>query len=243
MIAIFRKELSSFFASLTGYIAAIVFLATTALILWVLPGPMNIPDSGYATLDSLFAIAPWLFLFLVPAITMRSFSDEKRSGTIELLLTKPIGDSALVAGKYLSALFLVLLILIPSLTYFVSVFMLGNPPGNIDMGGTWGSFIGLFFLASAYASIGIFTSTLSDNSIVAFLLAVILSLFAFSGPASLASLPAFNGLKSTLLALSIKEHYSSMSRGVIDSRDVVYFISFALVFLTLARTKLESRKW
>lgn len=243
MFAIFTKELKDFFSSLTGYISAIVFLLIIGLIMWVIPGDLNVLDSGYATLDSLFSIAPWVFLFLVPAVTMRTFSEEKRSGTIELILTRPISDTQMVLGKFLASVVLVLIILIPALLFYLSVYLLGNPVGNIDTGGTWGSFIGLFFLASAYAAVGIFTSSLTDNQIVSFILSMLLCFLLYTGLESLALLNAFSGIKYFLVSLSISEHYSSMSRGVIDTRDVVYFVALSALFLIFTRTKLESRKW
>ncbi|HOZ15403.1 MAG TPA: gliding motility-associated ABC transporter permease subunit GldF [Tenuifilaceae bacterium] len=243
MFAIFTKELKDFFSSLTGYISAIVFLLIIGLIMWVIPGDLNVLDSGYATLDSLFSIAPWVFLFLVPAVTMRTFSEEKRSGTIELILTRPISDTQMVLGKFFASVVLVLIILIPALLFYLSVYLLGNPVGNIDTGGTWGSFIGLFFLASAYAAVGIFTSSLTDNQIVSFILSMLLCFLLYTGLESLALLDAFSGIKYFLVSLSISEHYSSMSRGVIDTRDVVYFVALSALFLIFTRTKLESRKW
>ena len=243
MFAIFTKELKDFFSSLTGYISAIVFLLIIGLIMWVIPGDLNVLDSGYATLDSLFSIAPWVFLFLVPAVTMRTFSEEKRSGTIELILTRPISDTQMVLGKFFASVVLVLIILIPALLFYLSVYLLGNPVGNIDTGGTWGSFIGLFFLASAYAAVGIFTSSLTDNQIVSFILSMLLCFLLYTGMESLAFLVAFSGIKYFLVSLSISEHYSSMSRGVIDTRDVVYFVALSALFIIFTRTKLESRKW
>ena len=243
MFAIFTKELKDFFSSLTGYISAIVFLLIIGLVMWVIPGDLNVLDSGYASLDSLFSIAPWVFLFLVPAVTMRTFSEEKRSGTIELILTRPISDTQMVLGKFFASVVLVLIILIPALLFYLSVYLLGNPVGNIDTGGTWGSFIGLFFLASAYAAVGIFTSSLTDNQIVSFILSMLLCFLLYTGLESLALLDAFSGIKYFLVSLSISEHYSSMSRGVIDTRDVVYFVSLSALFLIFTRTKLESRKW
>ncbi|QKG80173.1 gliding motility-associated ABC transporter permease subunit GldF [Tenuifilum thalassicum] len=243
MKSIFIREMQNFFSSLTGYVIAIVFLVLTGLFLWVLPGYTNILDSGYATLDSLFLLAPWLFLFLVPAATMRMFADEKKAGTIELILTRPISDTALVVGKYLASIVLVSIILIPSLIFVYSVAKLGSPVGNLDWAATWGSYIGLFFLAAAYASIGIFTSSLTDNTIVAFLASVALSYLFYDGIVWFAELQSMEWARGVLISLSISEHYESLSRGVIDSRDILYFISFSLVFLLLTRVKLESRKW
>ncbi|HOW20725.1 MAG: gliding motility-associated ABC transporter permease subunit GldF [Bacteroidales bacterium] len=243
MFAIFTRELQNFFSSLSGYIAAMVFLVVTGLILWVFPGNLNILDGGYASLNGYFSIAPWVLLLLVPAATMRTFSDEKRFGTLELILTRPISDGRIVLGKFFATLVLVLIVLVPSLVYYLSVYLLSSPIGNIDAGGTWGSFIGLFLLASTYASVGIFTSSLTDNAIVSFLLSVLFCLFLFSGLSALASLPLFSGVKPLLMFLSISEHYASISRGVLDSRDLVYFISVIFLFIIFTRTVLESRKW
>jgi len=220
-----------------------VFLVVTGLILWVFPGNLNILDGGYASLNGYFSIAPWVLLLLVPAATMRTFSDEKRFGTLELILTRPISDGRIVLGKFFATLVLVLIVLVPSLVYYLSVYLLSSPIGNIDAGGTWGSFIGLFLLASTYASVGIFTSSLTDNAIVSFLLSVLFCLFLFSGLSALASLPLFSGVKPLLMFLSISEHYASISRGVLDSRDLVYFISVIFLFIIFTRTVLESRKW
>lgn len=243
MFAIFTRELQNFFSSLSGYIAAMVFLVVTGLILWVFPGNLNILDGGYASLNGYFSIAPWVLLLLVPAATMRTFSDEKRFGTLELILTRPISDGRIVLGKFFATLVLVLIVLVPSLVYYLSVYLLSSPIGNIDAGGTWGSFIGLFLLASTYASVGIFTSSLTDNAIVSFLLSVLFCLFLFSGLSALASLPLFSGVKPLLMFLSISEHYASISRGVLDSRDLVYFISMIFLFIIFTRTVLKSRKW
>ena len=243
MSAIFIKEIKSFFSSLTGYIAAIVFLAIFGLILWVFPGQFNILDNQYSTLDSLFYLAPWFFLFLVPAVTMKAFADEKKSGTLELILTKPISDINLIMGKYLASVVLILIILLPSLIFYLSVFLLGNPIGNIDTGGTWGSFIGLFFLATAYVSIGIFASSFTDNQIVSFIIAMVISFVVYLGFDSIASLESFSGMKYFITNLGINEHYNSMSRGVIDTRDLLYFICISLVFLFATRTVIQSRKW
>lgn len=243
MFAIFTRELQNFFSSLSGYIAAMVFLVVTGLILWVFPGNLNILDGGYASLNGYFSIAPWVLLLLVPAATMRTFSDEKRFGTLELILTRPISDGRIVLGKFFATLVLVLIVLVPSLVYYLSVYLLSSPIGNIDAGGTWGSFIGLFLLASTYASVGIFTSSLTDNAIVSFLLSVLFCLFLFSGLSALASLPLFSGVKPLLMFLSISEHYASISRGVLDSRDLEYFISMIFLFIIFTRTVLESRKW
>lgn len=243
MYAIFIKELNSFFSSLTGLIAAIVFLIVNGLFIWVFPGELNVLDSGYSSLDTLFIIAPWVFLFLVPAIAMRTFAEEKRTGTIELLLTRPLPDIHLVLGKYLAVVALVIIILIPSFVFFISVFIMGSPVGNIDIGGTWGSYIGLFFLASGYAAVSIFASSLSQNHIVSFIVGMILCFFLFIGLESLAGLHIFKGIQHIIVSIGINEHYTSMSRGVIDTRDILYFFALATIFLLATRVVLQSRKW
>lgn len=243
MIALIKKEIGSFLSSLTGYIVIIVFLVINGLFMWVFPGELNIPDSGYATLDTLFIIAPWVFLFLVPAVTMRLFAEEEKSGTMELLLVRPLTDLQIVMAKYTSAIILILISLIPTLVYYWSVFTLGNPPGNLDSGAIWGSYIGLFFLGSCYAAIGVFSSSLTENQIVAFILAVLLSFFFFTGFEMLGALPLPYRVEELLLYLGINEHYESISRGVIDTRDIVYFVSLIAFFIFLTRTVLQSRKW
>ena len=243
MITLFIKELKSFFSSLTGYIVIIVFLIVNGLFLWVFPGDLNVLESGYATLESFFIISPWVFLFLVPAVTMRMIAEEKRTGTIELLLTRPLSELEIIFAKFSAGVILVIFSLIPCLIYFATVFFLGNPPGNIDTGGAWGSFIGLFFLASVYVSIGVFASSLSDNQIIAFIIAVLFSFFFFIGFEYISAIDLFGKVQEFVLNMGIKEHYSSMSRGVLDSRDIVYFILVDGLFIMFTRLVLQSRKW
>jgi ABC-2 type transport system permease protein len=228
---------------LTGYIAIIVFLALTGWFMWINPSEFNVLDGGYSNIDTLFFIAPWVFLFLVPATTMRSLAEERKTGTIELLLTHPVSEMQLVMAKYLAAVTLILLSLLPCLIYFVTVYFIGNPVGNIDSGGTWGSFIGLFFLASGYAAIGIFASSLTDNQIVAFIISAVLCFFAYTGFDSLASMSPLKPIGTFIISLGINEHYKSLSRGVIDIRDIVYFVIVSAAFTGAARLKLQSRKW
>jgi ABC-2 type transport system permease protein len=243
MFAIFRKEISGFFSSLTGYVVILVFLPINSLFMWVFPGEWNIFDTGYAGLDTLFFLSPWVFLFLVPAVTMRMIAEEKRLGTIELIYSRPITERGIIWGKYLASILLVLLALIPGLIYYISVYMLGESPGNLDRGGTLGAFIGLFFLASVYASAGIFASSVTDNQVVAFILAVLICFFLFMGFDSFAYLPGLKKMDEFVLGLGINEHYKSVSRGVVDIKDAVYFISVALIFNEATRLVLLSRKW
>lgn len=243
MRVLLLKEIRGFFSSLTGYIVIIVFLVTNSLFMWVFPGDLNVLDSGYASLDSFFSMAPWIFLFLVPAITMRSFAEEKRAGTLEFLLTKPLTDLKIILAKYFGGLILVLLSLIPCLIYYWSVSVLGNPPGNLDTGGTWGAFIGLFCLAAIYVAIGVLSSALSDNQIVAFIIAVLLSFLLYMGFDYLASLPVLQSFDAFILNLGINEHYKSISRGVVDSRDIIYYLVVIAFFIIITKIKLQSRNW
>jgi len=243
MLAIFRKEISGFFSSLTGYVVILVFLLINSLFMWVFPGEWNIFDTGYAGLDTLFFLSPWVFLFLVPAVTMRMIAEEKRLGTIELIYSRPITERGIIWGKYLASVLLVLLALLPGLIYYISVYMLGETPGNLDRGGTLGAFIGLFFLASVYAAAGIFASSLTENQVVAFILAVFICFFLFMGFDSFAYLPGMKKVDEFILNLGINEHYKSVSRGVIDLKDAVYFIAVALIFNEATRLVLLSRKW
>ena len=243
MYSLFRKEINQFFGSLIGYLVIAVFLLSTGLFLWVFNGNYNIPDGGYATLDGLFSMAPWVYLFLIPAVTMRMFADEKRTGTLELLLTRPLSSFQLVGAKYLAALVVVALSLLPTLLYFFSVYQLGNPVGSIDTGATWGSYLGLFFLAAIYLSIGLFASSLTDNQIVAFILSLFLSFFWYTGFDFVAGLPIPSGIAETLLSLGINQHYESVSRGVLDSRDLYYFLAMVGLFLLLTQISLFWKRY
>ncbi len=243
MIALFRKEINTFFSSLTGYLVIIVFLLVNSLFIWVFPGSMNVLDSGYADLETLFVLAPWIFLFLIPAIGMRLFADEKRSGTLELLLTRPVSDIQVVLAKYLAGLSIVLFSLLPSLVYYFSVWKLGNPQGNIDTGGFWGSYIGLFFLAAIYVAIAVFASSITDNQVIAFITAMLTGFVLYMGIDYLGSLPVFSSSGQWFVRMGINEHYKSMSRGVIDSRDIVYYLGVISLFLVFTRLVIQSRKW
>lgn len=243
MFAIFRKEISGFFSSLTGYIVIIVFLLVNSLFMWVFPGEWNIFDCGYAGLDTLFFLSPWVFLFLVPAVTMRMIAEEKRLGTIELIYSRPITERGIIYGKYLASVFLVLLALLPCLIYYISVYLLGESPGNLDKGGTLGAFIGLFFLASVYASVGIFASSLTDNQVIAFIIAVLICFFLFMGFDSFAYLPGLKNLDEFVIRLGINEHYKSISRGVLDIKDVAYLVAVVVILNEATRFHLISRKW
>ncbi|MCU0318681.1 MAG: gliding motility-associated ABC transporter permease subunit GldF [Flavobacteriales bacterium] len=241
MFALVRKEITGFLGSLIGHIVIIVFLLITGLYLWVFPD--NLLDQGYADLAPLFALAPWVFLFLVPAITMRSISEERRTGTLEILLTKPLTELQVVLAKYIACLLLVAVALLPTLVYWYTISDLALPQGNVDTGGILGSYIGLLFLAACFVAVGIFASALTESQIVAFLIAVFLSFFLYLGFELLADYSTFGGLEGAVRRLGIQEHYMSMSRGVIDLRDALYFVGVIGLFLLLTRTVLQSRTW
>jgi len=243
MLALLLKEIRSFLSSVIGYVVIAVFLLLTGLFMWGFQGNFQVLDQGYATLDTLFYVVPWVFMFLVPAVTMRSFSEEKRTGTIELLFTRPLTDYQIIFAKYLAGIGLVILALIPTLIYYYSVVQLGNPVGNIDHGGTIGSYIGLVLLAGGFTAIGIFASSISDNQVVAFILALFLCFVCYSGLEQIASFDLLGSFDRFVQKLGIAEHYDSLSRGVIDTRDVVYFISLSGIFIVLTKVVLQSRKW
>lgn len=241
MRVLILKEVRGFLGSLIGQVVVVVFLLLTGLFLWVFPN--NILDTGYADLAPLFFIAPWVFLFLVPAVTMRSFSEERRTGTIEMLLTKPITEMQLVLAKYLAAVILIVFALVPTLVYWYSLHELAIPRGNLDTGGITGSYLGLLFLASCFAAIGVFASSITENQVVAFMVAVFLCFFLYLGFDLIASFDAFGALEAPIKAIGIQDHYASLSRGVVDLRDVLYFLGTITVFLLLTRTALQSRRW
>ncbi len=244
MLSLLKKEINSFLNSLIGYISIVVFLVTIGLFLWIFPGnDFNIAEAGYANIDSLFLITPWVYMFLIPAITMRLFSEEKKSGTIELLLTRPLTEMQIIFAKYFAGVILVLISLLPTLLFFYTVYEYAVPRGNVDVGGIWGSYIGLFFLAAGFVAIGVFSSSLTDNQVVAFIIAMFLCLVCYVGFQALSEILPVGIASNVVYKLGIVAHYNSMSRGVIDTRDVLYFISLVAVFLVLTKLVLESRKW
>lgn len=242
MLAILFKEISGFFSSLVAYITIAAFLIVTGLFLWVFP-ESSILEYGYAGLDSFFNISPYIFMFLIPAITMRSLAEERKDGTFELLATRPITDWDIVLGKFLASVAIVVLALIPTLIYYFTVYQLGVVKGNVDTGAVIGSYIGLLLLGSAFVSLGIFASSLGKNQVIAFTIAVFLCFLFFSGFDSFSQIVSLRGISSFLTGLGINQHYQSISRGVLDTRDLIYFLSFCAVFLLLTKTVLGGRKW
>ncbi|MFT5917847.1 MAG: ABC-2 type transport system permease protein [Bacteroidia bacterium] len=240
--SIFKKELNSSFSSLVAYIVIVIFLVITGLFTWVFP-QTNVIDSGFSNIDTLFTLAPYIYLFLIPAITMRVFAEEKTAGTMEFLLTKPLTDWQIILGKFFASYLLVFFALLPTFIYYYSVSELGAPQGNIDSGAVFGSYIGLILLGGVFTSIGLFSSVITSNQIVAFILSVFLSFFLYEGFASVANIQALSGISYSFSQLGIDYHYSAISRGLVDSRNLIYF--FGLIALMLSATKLVlgSRKW
>ncbi|WP_158795247.1 gliding motility-associated ABC transporter permease subunit GldF [Pedobacter sp. L105] len=242
MYAVFKRELFSLLNSLMAYITIGVFLLVSGLLLWFFPDT-SILEYGYAELNGFFSLTPFLFMFLIPAITMRSFAEERREGTYILLASRPLTEWQIILGKYFACLTLILFALLPTLLYYYAITQLGMPKGNIDGGAVAGSYIGLLLLGSAFAAIGIFASSITKNQVIAFAVAVFLSFIAYSGFDALSKIFAFDKLEDVFAWLSINEHFLSMSRGVLDTRDLVYFSTFILLFLGSTRLVIGGRKW
>ena len=243
MFALFKKEINTFFSTAVGYLIIAVFLLANSLLMWGFSSEYNILDNGYAQMDSLFIFAPILFLLFIPAVTMRLFADEYKEGTIELILTKPLTELQVVSVKYFTGLVLVILSILPTLVHYLSIYSLGETSGNLDSAGIFGSYLGLFFLASGFVAIGTFASALSRNQIISFIIAIIISAFFYLG-FDLIAIGISNGkAELTIKYIGINAHYLSLSKGVIDSRDILYFISLNTLFVLLTQTILTRRKW
>lgn len=243
MFTVFRKEISLFFSSLIAYLVIAVFLIINGVFLWVLP-ESNILSEGYASLEQLFSISPYVFMFLVPAVTMRMFAEEQKTGTIEILATKPISDVQIIIGKFLAGTVLVLLALLPTLVYFYTIYDLAAPVGNVDIGATVGSYIGLFLIGAVYVSMGVFASSVTDNQIVSFILAFFLCFLSYSLLDWVKDLEMWSSsLQEVFRGIALQSHYASISRGVLDSRDIVYFLGVVTIFIVLTKTQLAARKW
>ena len=234
MYAVFKRELFSFLSSMVAYITIGVFLLVSGLLLWFFPDT-SILDYGYADLAGFFSLVPYLFMFLIPAITMRSFAEERREGTYELLITRPITVWQIIFAKYLASLILVLFSLIPTIVYYYSVSQLGFPEGNIDSGAVIGSYIGLFLLGAAFTSIGLFSSALTKNQVIAFVICATLCAFAFLGFDYTSQLISLQNVEGLISNLGINQHYNAISRGVLDTRDLIYFITFSCLFLLFTK--------
>lgn len=242
MIQILLKEINTFLNSLIAYIIIAVFLTGIGLLLWVFP-ETSVLEYGFADMSSFFSLCPYIFMFLIPAITMRMFSEEKRAGTMELLLTRPIRDIDIILGKYFAGVFLVTFSILPTLLYYFTISYLGNPAGNIDSAGVTGSYFGLFLLGAVFTSIGIFSSSFTENQVTAFIIAVFLCFFLYFGFDAISGIGLLRGVADVIDQLGILYHYNSMSKGLIDTRDLVYFLSIISGMLLLTNLILRSRKW
>ena len=242
MISVFQKEVASFLNSLIAYIVISVFLTGIGLLMWVFP-QTNILDYGYADMETLFGVAPYVFMFLIPAICMKFFAEEKKSGTMELLFTRPLTDMQIILGKYFAGLFLVIFSLLPTLIYYYSVYELGNPKGNLDSAGIMGSYVGLLMLGSFFTSLGVLASSITENQIVAFIVGAFFCFISYDGIDALASLEAIGPLGHTIERLGVVYHYNALSRGLMDSRDLLYFLSITSAALLLTKLVIGSRKW
>lgn len=242
MFIIFLKEVKSLLNSLIAYIVISVFLTGIGLLMWVFP-ETNVLDYGYADMETLFSLGPYVFMFLIPALTMRIFAEEKKAGTLELLFTKPLSDWQIILGKYFSGVFMVVFSLLPTLLYYFTISELGNPTGNIDSAGVAGSYIGLILLGGVFTSIGIFASAITENQIISFITAVFLCFIIFTGFSSIASLEIWGKFSLLIEQLGVLYHYRAMSKGLLDTRDIIYFLSVIGVMLLSTSLILSSRKW
>jgi len=240
MLAILKKEIQSFFSSMTGYLVLGLFVLLTGLFLWVFKNPFNVFDYGFADLSLFFLLVPWVFLFLIPALTMKSFAEEKSNGTLELLLIKPLSINQLVLGKFLGSFLLCVFAIVPSLIYVFAISALGTEIGNYDMGVVIGSYFGLLFLVAAFTAIGVFSSSLSKSQILAFIIAVALCFFVYYGFEAIASLFSDGKTQRIIANIGARSHFESIGKGIIDSRDLVYFLSITLFFALLTKLNLET---
>lgn len=242
MIHILSKEFNGFLNSLIAYIVIGVFLTAIGLLMWVFP-ETSVLEYGYADMDTLFSLAPYVYIFLIPAITMRSFSEEKRAGTMELLLTRPLSDWDIIIGKYLAGFLLVIFSILPTLIYYFSIRLLGDPQGNVDTSGVIGSYIGLILLGGVFCAVGIFASSITPNQIVAFIVAAFLCFIVFTGFDSISTINVWASNALVIKQLGILYHYQSMGKGLVDSRDLIYFFSVAFIFLLFTKLIIGSRSW
>ncbi|MBD0404551.1 MULTISPECIES: gliding motility-associated ABC transporter permease subunit GldF [unclassified Flammeovirga] len=242
MWQIFQRELSSFFSAVLGYLVMAVFLVMMGMFVWVFP-QTSILEGRFSSLDPLFNVAPYVFMFLLPAITMRGLAEEKKTGTLELLFTRPLTDFQIIGGKFFAAWMTAVLALIPTVIYYFSVYELGAPKGNIDTAAVMGSYVGLIFLSGGFAAIGVFASSITSSQIVSFIVAVVFCFICYDGISSVASIPALGDYAYGIGLWGIDFHYRSLSRGLIDSRDILYFFSLIGIALSLAKLSIGSRRW
>ena len=242
MITLYKKEISIFFSTIIGYLIIGLFLLISSLILWHDISEINILDNAYASMDSFFSIAPLIFLLFIPSVSMRVFSEEFNTGTIETLITKPISSFEIVTAKFFAVLSLVIIAILPTITYVISIYFLGETTGNLDLAAVVGSYIGLILLSSIFSSISVYASSLSSNQIVAFILAIIMSSFFFFGFDILSQLPYLQIVDLILQKIGISYHYNMMSKGLLKVSDLVYFMSVSLLFIKLTEVVIKNKK-
>lgn len=242
MITLYKKEISIFFSTIIGYLIIGLFLLISSLILWHDISEINILDNAYASMDSFFSIAPLIFLLFIPSVSMRVFSEEFNTGTIETLITKPISSFEIVTAKFFAVLSLVIIAILPTITYVISIYFLGETTGNLDLAAVVGSYIGLLLLSSIFSSISVYASSLSSNQIVAFILAIIMSSFFFFGFDILSQLPYLQIVDLILQKIGISYHYNMMSKGLLKVSDLVYFMSVSLLFIKLTEVVIKNKK-
>lgn len=241
MLNIYRKEINSFLSSLIAYIVISVFLIAMGLLVWVFP-ETNVMDYGYADMGTFFSMAPFVLMFLIPAITMKMLAEETKTGTIEILIVKPVTKLQVIMGKYFAALTLVIVAILPTLVYYYSLYQLATPLGNVDTAGIAGSYIGLILLASVFSALGILASATTNNQVVAFITATFLSFILFTGLNSLAGINVWSAISLPLSKMSLEYHYHAMSKGLLDSRDIIYLISVTAVLLFFSKLILNNKK-
>lgn len=242
MRALYLKEIRGFLSSIIGYVFIAIFLLTTGIFLWIISFDTNLLEAKIADLIPFFNMAPTIFLILIPAITMRSFAEERRTGTIELLFTKPLYEWQIVLAKFFSGITLVGISVLPTVIYFFSIYQLADPVGNMDIGATITSYIGLLFLGTCFVAIGLFASSLTQSQIVAFIIAMFGTWLLYEGLDLLGSFNVFGGLDFVIRYIGIKSHYQAIMKGVVDSRDIIYFLSLIVLFLFATITVIKGQK-
>ena len=242
MIALFKKEISVFFSTLIGYLIIGIFLLINSILLWSDFSDMNILSYGYADMDIFFTTAPLFFLLFIPAISMRVFTEEYTSGTIETLITNPITSLQIVLAKFLAVFILVLFTILPTLIYVVSIYYLGESVGNLDLAGVMGSYFGLIFLCALFSAISIYASSLASNQIISFAFAILLSTLFYFGFDVLSELAFFKNFDLFIQQIGISFHYEMMSKGLVKLSDIIYFLSFTILFIKLTELVISERK-
>ena len=242
MFAIFKKELWSYFGNWSAWIIIAAFSLIGTLFLFFFENDSNIFDIGTASLQSYFVLVPWLLMFIIPAISMKTLAEEQQSGTLNWLFSQPVKISEIIGGKFLAVWLVGILCLLPSLVYLYTVYVLGVPEGNIDMGATLGSYFGLILLIAAFSAVGVLASSLSQNQIMAYLLGVFMCFILYFGIEQLASYKLLGGADYVLSNLGFYKHFLGFTRGLIDSRDVFYFLLMITLCLFLSNVFVEKKK-